>query len=62
MVGTINRHLWRIALAKEEKARIRVTQHNPQNAKQLTSGKQQRLRALSDERGVIAAMAIDQHL
>jgi tagatose 1,6-diphosphate aldolase len=56
----INRSLRRVALAKEKKARIQVTQHNPQTPKQLTSGKQLHLRALSDERGVIAAMAIDQ--
>src|SRR6266567_1222963 len=60
MAGMINRSLRRVALAKEKKARIRLTQHNSQTPKQLTSGKQQHLRALSDEHGVIAALAIDQ--
>jgi len=37
-----------------------MTQDNPRTPKQITSGKYQRLMALSDERGVIAALAIDQ--
>jgi tagatose 1,6-diphosphate aldolase len=37
-----------------------VTQNNPHTPKQITSGKYQRLTALSDEHGVIAALAIDQ--
>jgi tagatose 1,6-diphosphate aldolase len=37
-----------------------VTQNNQRTPKQITSGKYQRLMALSDEHGVIAALAIDQ--
>lgn len=37
-----------------------MTQDNPRTPKQITSGKYQRLVALSDEHGVIAALAIDQ--
>jgi tagatose 1,6-diphosphate aldolase len=37
-----------------------VTQHNPRTPKLVASGKYQRLMALSDEHGVIAALAIDQ--
>ncbi len=37
-----------------------MTQDNPRIPKQVTSGKYRRLMALSDEHGVIAALAIDQ--
>jgi len=37
-----------------------VTQGNQRTPKQITSGKYRRLMALSDEHGVIAALAIDQ--
>lgn len=37
-----------------------MTQDKPRTPKQITSGKNRRLMALSDERGVIAALAIDQ--
>ncbi len=37
-----------------------MTQHNPRTPKQVPPGKYQRLMALSDEHGVIAALAIDQ--
>src|SRR5207244_5321265 len=37
-----------------------VTQNNQRTPKQITSGKYRRLMALSDEHGVIAALAIDQ--
>jgi tagatose 1,6-diphosphate aldolase len=43
-----------------KKARIQMVQRDPHVPDQKTSGKQQRLMALSDERGVIAALAIDQ--
>jgi tagatose 1,6-diphosphate aldolase len=37
-----------------------MVQHNSNTTKQITPGKKQHLTALSDERGVIAALAIDQ--
>ncbi len=37
-----------------------MTQDSPSTPKQITSGKYRRLMALSDEHGVIAALAIDQ--
>src|SRR3989440_8171369 len=37
-----------------------VTQNNQSTPKQITSGKYRRFMALSDEQGVIAALAIDQ--
>jgi tagatose 1,6-diphosphate aldolase len=42
------------------KARLQVNQDNPRTPKQITAGKYRRLMALSDEHGVIAALAIDQ--
>lgn len=45
---------------KEKEARTEVTDDNRRIPKQETSGKYRRLMALSDERGVIAALAIDQ--
>src|SRR5947209_1134218 len=50
-----------ITFRKErKKVRRQMTQDNPRTAKQLTAGKYRRLMALSDEHGVIAALAIDQ--
>jgi tagatose 1,6-diphosphate aldolase len=43
-----------------KKVRIQMVQRDPHATAQKTSGKQQRLNALADERGVIAALAIDQ--
>src|SRR5581483_6436686 len=37
-----------------------MVQHDPNITRQVTPGKKQYLTALSDERGVIAALAIDQ--
>src|SRR5437764_2037797 len=47
-------------MKRAKKARTLVTQNNQHTPKQITSGKFQRLMALSDEHGVIAALAIDQ--
>ncbi len=43
-----------------KEARVQMTQNNHYPRKQMTSGKYRHLMALSDERGVIAALAIDQ--
>jgi tagatose 1,6-diphosphate aldolase len=45
---------------REKEARTQVTHDNLRTPKQATSGKYRRLKALSDEHGVIAALAIDQ--
>jgi tagatose 1,6-diphosphate aldolase len=45
---------------KAKEAKIQVTQDNQRAPKQITTGKYRRLMALSDEHGVIAALAIDQ--